>query len=233
MDSENAGEKCGAGLARLRPGAVEKLSPLETGTARRRLRDVGGVGKPEPRAGSWLWREARGPGKARRLARAGKLAEAMRLAKAGQLAKAMRLAEARELARARRLAGAARRCRTGSPASHTWRGPCLILPDTSASARTGTPASTLTPTAGIPGPPSARTAPRRTRRRCPRIRTRGHASVSKRPPRSRHPGTSDHGGSHRPGFLAVAHIPEHPLVTAGGTEVAMHPVPLGRPEAGA
>ena len=39
------------------------LSPLETGTARRRLRDVGGAGKPDPNAGSLLWRAARSAGK--------------------------------------------------------------------------------------------------------------------------------------------------------------------------
>ena len=61
---------------------------------------------------------------------------------------------------------------------------------------------------------------------------RGHVSLSC-PRRSRRPATSRHGGrSDGPGFLAVAHVPEHPLVTARGAEVAVHPVTLGRSEAG-
>ena len=172
------------------------LSPLETGTARGQLRDVGGVGKPEPRAGSRPWRAARGTGKAR------------------QLADLVRRGQAR------------------SPASHTWRGPCLILPDTSALARTDTPASILTPAASIPGLPSARTVPRPTRLTCPRTPARSQVSVS-RPRRSKRPETSrDDGGSDGPGFLAVAHVPEHPLITARGPEVAVHPVTLGCPETG-
>ena len=61
-------KKLGAGLVPPGAGAVEMLSPLETGTARGRLRDVGGTGKPEPDAGSRHWRAARSAGKARRLA---------------------------------------------------------------------------------------------------------------------------------------------------------------------
>lgn len=123
------------------------LSPLGTGTARGATRDMGGAGKPEPNAGSWLWRAARSAGKAR------------------QLADLMRRGQAR------------------SPASHTWRGPCLILPGTSAPATTDTPASIPAPAAGISGSPRARTAARH-----PRISTRRAASVPGRPPKSRHPG---------------------------------------------
>ena len=183
MDRKETRKRCGAGLARTRAEAVEMLSPLETGTARRQLRDVGGVGKPEPRAGSCtLAGGARGTGKAR------------------QLADLVRRGQAR------------------SPASHTWRGPCFILPDTSASARTGIPASILTPAAGIPGPPSARTAPRPTRRGCPRTRTRGPASISDRPPGSsardrpaQHPRRDRlPQGCLRPGPAHLALPPHHP-----------------------
>src|SRR5580658_1859783 len=38
---------------------------------------------------------------------------------------------------------------------------------------------------------------------------------------------------HRPGFLAVAHVPEHPLVAAGRAEVPVHQRALGRGQAGA
>src|SRR2546423_1490860 len=38
--------------------------------------------------------------------------------------------------------------------------------------------------------------------------------------------------SDRPPLLAVAHVPEHPLVPAGGAEVLVHQGPLGRPEPG-
>ena len=183
------------GLARSRAEAVEMLSPLGTGTARRQLRDVGGVGKPTPRAGSWLWRAARGIGKARQLAD---------------------------------LCGEARQ----GPLHLIHGGDLvLILPDTDALARTGTLASIPMPTAGILGHPSARTVPKPSRPRCPQAPARGHISLSC-PRRSRRAATLRHGSrSDGPGFLAVAHVPEHPLVTARGAEVAVHPVALARSEA--
>src|SRR5262245_35094488 len=138
-----------------------------------------------------------------------------------------------------------RRGQARSPASHTWRGPCLILPVTSAQPRTDTPAGILTPTAGSPGPHCAGAAPRPTQPRCRPVRTSAPGSVSGRPPKSR-PGdrarrrqagragapVTRGGGSDGPGLLAVAHVPEHPLVAARVTEVAVHPVPFGLPETG-
>src|SRR5215470_11161044 len=126
-----------------------------------------------------------------------------------------------------------RRGQARSPASHTWRGPCLILPGTSAQPRTGTPASTRTPTAGSAGIHRAATAPRPTRRRCRRTRMYPPGSPSEHPPRSKR-GRSDRPGfpSDGPGFLAVAHVPEHPLVAARVSEVAVYPGPFGRSETG-
>ena len=87
--------------------------------------------------------------------------------------------------KARQLADPMRRGQARSPASHTWRGPCLILPGTSAQPRTDTPAGTRTRTAGTPGVPCAGGAPRPTRPRCQPTRTRTRSSLSGRPPRNR------------------------------------------------
>src|SRR5947208_3091012 len=38
--------------------------------------------------------------------------------------------------------------------------------------------------------------------------------------------------SDRPGLLAVAHVPEHPLIPARGAEVTVHPGALGRGQVG-
>jgi hypothetical protein len=86
--------------------------------------------------------------------------------------------------KARQLADPMRRGQARSPASHTWRGPCLILPGTNAQARTDTPAGIRTRTAGIPGVPCAGGAPRPTRPRCRPTRTRTRSSPSGRPPRN-------------------------------------------------
>jgi hypothetical protein len=87
--------------------------------------------------------------------------------------------------KARQLADLMRRGQARSPASHTWRGPCLILPDTSAQPRTDTPAGTRPRTAGMPGVPCAGGAPRPTRPRCRPTRTGTSSSLLGRPPRTR------------------------------------------------
>jgi hypothetical protein len=104
--------------------------------------------------------------------------------------------------KARQLADLMRRGQARSPASHTWRGPCLILPDTSALPRTDTPADILTPTAGSPGLHCAGAAPRPTQPRCRPVRTSAPSSVSGYPPKSRpetRPGEGRPGGAGAPG----------------------------------
>ena len=86
--------------------------------------------------------------------------------------------------KARQLADPMRRGQARSPASHTWRGPCLILPGTSAQPRTDTPGGTRTAIAGPPGVPGAGSAPRPTRPRCRPTRTRTPSRAPERPPRN-------------------------------------------------
>ena len=117
-----------------------------------------------PGGNSGAWEEqgnlnlTRVPGSGGRRVRAGN---------AGQLADLMRRGQAR------------------SPASHTWRGPCHILPDTSVLPRTGTPAGIRPRTAGLPGPPGAGAAPRPIRPSRRPTRTGTPSSFSGRRPRNR------------------------------------------------
>jgi hypothetical protein len=104
---------------------VEITSPSETGTTRRKLRGVGETGKPGSFAGGWHRRAARSAVLAGWVSRAtGRPSWATQPGKPG-----------------------VRRGRTRPPPSHTWRGPCSILPDRREMARTDTPE--------FAGPPSA------------------------------------------------------------------------------